>query len=121
LTVIGQAYYVTQTREDCIPLTHTLLTRTCCWTLSICSNRGYLRKKAVLVLYKAFLRYPEALRPAFPRLTEKIEDSDLAVVSAVVTVLCELCIHNPQNYLPMVPTFYKLLQVRPCFHTNRTT
>lgn len=75
------------------------------------SNRGYLRKKAVLVLYKAFLSYPEALRPAFPRLTEKIEDNDLAVVSAVVTVLCELCIHNPQNYLPMAPTFYKLLQV----------
>jgi len=74
------------------------------------SNRGYLRKKAVLVLYKAFLSYPEALRPAFPRLTEKIEDNDLAVVSAVVTVLCELCIHNPQNYLPMAPTFYKLLQ-----------
>jgi len=69
------------------------------------------------VLYKAFLRYPEALRPAFPRLTEKIEDTDPSVVSAVVTVLCELCIHNPQNYLPMAPTFYRLLQV-PISHLS---
>ena len=31
------------------------------------STRPYLRKKAVLILYKVFLRYPDALRPAFPR------------------------------------------------------
>lgn len=68
------------------------------------------------MLYKAFLRYPEALRPAFARLTERLEDEDPSVVSAVVTVLCELCIHNPQNYLPMAPTFYKLLQVRLYSH-----
>merc|ERR1712226_1452282 len=32
------------------------------------STRPYLRKKAVLILYKVFLRSPDALRPAFPRL-----------------------------------------------------
>lgn len=28
------------------------------------------------MMYKVFLRFPEALRPAFPRLKEKLEDSD---------------------------------------------
>eukprot|EP00854_Cymbomonas_tetramitiformis_P026571 gene26571-32623_t len=74
------------------------------------SSRAYLRKKAVLVLYKAFLRYPESLRPAFGRLTEKLEDDETSVISSVVAVLCELVIHNPKNYLPLAPTFYKLLQ-----------
>ncbi len=27
-------------------------------------------------MYKVFLRFPEALRPAFPRLKEKLEDPD---------------------------------------------
>ena len=40
------------------------------------SIRPYTRKRAVLISYKIFLRYPEALRPAFPRLKEKLEDPD---------------------------------------------
>lgn len=32
--------------------------------------------KSVLMMYKVFLRYPEALRPAFPKLKEKLEDPD---------------------------------------------
>lgn len=28
------------------------------------------------MLYKIFLTYPDALRPAFPRLKEKLEDPD---------------------------------------------
>ena len=41
------------------------------------SSRPYVRKKAVLVLYKVFLQFPQALRPAFPRLKEKLEDADM--------------------------------------------
>ena len=37
------------------------------------------RKKGVLLLYKVFLKYPEALRPAFPKLKEKLEDPDPGV------------------------------------------
>ncbi|KAK8407379.1 hypothetical protein O3P69_002128 [Scylla paramamosain] len=40
----------------------------------LASTKPYLRKKAVLLLYKVFLKFPEALRPAFPRLKEKLED-----------------------------------------------
>lgn len=39
-------------------------------------SRPYIRKKVVLVLYKVFLKYPEALRLSFPRLKEKLEDPD---------------------------------------------
>lgn len=40
------------------------------------STKPYLRKKAVLLMFKIFLKYPEALKPAFPRLKEKLEDPD---------------------------------------------
>ncbi len=39
-------------------------------------TKPYVRKKAVLIMYKVFLKYPESLRPAFPRLKEKLEDPD---------------------------------------------
>lgn len=40
------------------------------------STKPYLRKKAVLLMYKIFLKFPDALKPAFPRLKEKLEDPD---------------------------------------------
>jgi AP-3 complex subunit delta-1 len=40
------------------------------------SSKPYIRKKACLVLYKVFLKFPDALRPSFPRLKEKLEDPD---------------------------------------------
>lgn len=73
------------------------------------STKPYLRKKAVLILYKVFLRYPDALRPAFPRLREKLEDPDPGVQSAAVNVICELARKNPKNYLSLAPTFFKLM------------
>ena len=47
------------------------------------STKPYLRKKAVLIMYKVFLKFPEALRPAFPRLKEKLEDPDPGECSEV--------------------------------------
>lgn len=73
------------------------------------STKPYIRKKAVLILYKVFLRYPEALRQAFPRLKEKLEDPDPGVQSAAVNVICELARKNPRNYLSLAPTFFKLM------------
>ncbi|KJH41693.1 adaptin region [Dictyocaulus viviparus] len=73
------------------------------------SSRSYTRKRAVLLLYKIFLKYPEALRPTFPRLKEKLEDSDPGVQSAAVNVICELARKNPKNYLTLAPVFFKLM------------
>ncbi|KAG9351280.1 hypothetical protein JZ751_025172 [Albula glossodonta] len=44
-------------------------------------TKPYIRKKAVLIMYKVFLKYPESLRPAFPRLKEKLEDPDPVLIS----------------------------------------
>ena len=71
---------------------------------------SYVRKKATLVLYKMFLRYPDALRPSFKRLQEKLSDTDPGVVVAAVTVMTELAMRNPKNYLPLAPLFFRLLQ-----------
>ncbi|ORX47714.1 hypothetical protein DM01DRAFT_1338939 [Hesseltinella vesiculosa] len=72
-------------------------------------SRPYIRKKVILVLYKVFLKFPEALRLSFPRIREKLEDPDPSVVSAVVGVICELARKNPKNYLPLAPQLFKLL------------
>lgn len=74
------------------------------------STKPYLRKKAVLTLYKIFLKYPDALKIAFPRLKEKLEDPDPGVQSAAVNVICELARKNPKNYLCLAPIFFKLMQ-----------
>ncbi|KAJ3161976.1 AP-3 complex subunit delta-1 [Geranomyces michiganensis] len=72
-------------------------------------SRPYIRKRVILVLYRVFLKYPEALRLAFPRLKDKLDDPDPAVVSAVVNVICELARRNPKSYLPLAPQLYGLL------------
>lgn len=61
------------------------------------------------MMYKVFLRFPEALRPAFPRLKDKLEDMDCGVQSAAVNVVCELARKNPKNYLSLAPVFFKLM------------
>ncbi|KAG2224867.1 hypothetical protein INT45_008049 [Circinella minor] len=72
-------------------------------------SRPYIRKKVVLVLYKVFLKFPEALRVSFPRLKEKLEDADPSVVSATVSVICELARKSPRNYLSLAPQLFRLL------------
>jgi len=79
-------------------------------TVTMLSNsKPYVRKRAVLALYRIFLNFPDSLRPAFPRLKERLEDSDPSVVCAAVCVLCELARKNPKNYLPLASVFFDLL------------
>ncbi|KAM7534913.1 hypothetical protein Aperf_G00000114806 [Anoplocephala perfoliata] len=73
------------------------------------SPMPYIAKKAILLLYKIFLKNPEALRTAFPRLRKKLEDPDPGVQSAAVNVICELARKNPQNYLSLSPVFFNLM------------
>ncbi|KAJ9051469.1 AP-3 complex subunit delta [Entomophthora muscae] len=69
-----------------------------------------VRKRAVLTLYKVFLRFPEGVRLCYPRLKELLDDADSSVANAAVHVICELARKAPQNYLALVPTFYRLLE-----------
>ncbi len=72
-------------------------------------SRPYVKKKAIMVLYRIFVEFPDALRPAFPKLKEKLKDDDLSTVAAVVSVLCELARKNPSNYVKLAPTLFNLL------------
>lgn len=72
-------------------------------------SKGTVRTKAVLVLYKIFLQYPEALRSSYPKLRERLQDSDTSVVSATINVIVELSRKNPKNYLPLAPELFELL------------
>jgi len=73
------------------------------------SSRPYIRKKSALLMYKVFLNFPEALRPAFPRLKDKLEDQDTGVQCSAVNVICELARKNPRNYLSLAPLFFNLM------------
>lgn len=72
-------------------------------------SKPYVRKKAVLSLYKLYIKYPQGLRLTFERLKEKLEDPESAVVSCAVNVICELAHKNPTNYLALAPKFFRLL------------
>ena len=69
----------------------------------------YLRKKAVLCLFKLFVKYPQGLRLAFDRIQQCLTDADAPVASCAVNVITELSDKNPKNYLLMAPQFFHLL------------
>ncbi|KAJ2691110.1 AP-3 complex subunit delta, partial [Coemansia spiralis] len=71
--------------------------------------RPYIRKKAVVCLYRLALKYPDGLHALAAQLKERLDDPDPSVVSAAVSVVCELARTNPHNYLPLAPKLYHLL------------
>lgn len=72
-------------------------------------SKPYIRKKAILAMYKIFLQFPEALRSSFSRLKDRLSDPDPSVVSATVNVICELAKSNSKNYIELAPALYNLL------------
>lgn len=70
----------------------------------------YVRKKAILVMYKVYLKYPQGLRLTYDVLVSNLEDSNLSVASTAVNVICELANKNPRNFLQLAPSFFNLLK-----------
>ena len=70
-----------------------------------------IRKKTIVTLYRIALVYPETLRPAWPRMKERLLDpeEDPSVTAAVVNVVCELGWRRPQDFLPLAPRLFDLL------------
>ena len=70
-----------------------------------------VRKKTVVTLYRMALVYPEALRPAWPKIKDLLMDEgqDPSVTAAVVNVVCELGWRRPQDFLQLAPRFFDLL------------
>lgn len=73
------------------------------------SSRVHVRKMAIGVVLRVFDKYPDAVRVCFKRLVENLENSDPQIVSAVISVFCELASKDPRSYLPLAPEFYKIL------------
>jgi AP-3 complex subunit delta-1 len=69
----------------------------------------YLRKKAILCLFKVFVKYPQGLRLTFSQIQNCLNDQNSAVVSCAVNVITELSDKNPKNYLHLAPAFFDLL------------
>lgn len=73
------------------------------------STRPFIRKRAVTALFKVFLQYPEALRDNFDKFAAKLEDDDSSVLSATVSVICELSKEIPEPFVKLSPILYELL------------
>lgn len=90
-------------------------------------SRAHIRKRAVVALYKVFVKYPDLVSSGMGRLREKLEDTDagmlvcppcllfcchyrnIGVVAATVNVLCELVHRNPRDHLPLAPQLFHLM------------
>jgi AP-3 complex subunit delta-1 len=72
-------------------------------------SQASLRKRAILVLFRMFVKWPEGLKAGLPKLQERLSDPEPSVVAAAVNVICELATRTPRTYLPLVPTLYGLL------------
>ena len=70
-----------------------------------------IRKKTIVTLYRLALVYPETLRPAWPKIKERLQDEneDPSVTAAIVNVVCELGWRRPQDFLPLAPRLFELL------------
>jgi hypothetical protein len=73
-------------------------------------SKPYIRKKAVLAMYKIFLQYPDSLRMNFNRIIDKLDDSDISVVSATINVICEISKKNPNVFVTYLPKFFTILE-----------
>ncbi|KAJ5064747.1 AP-3 complex subunit delta [Bipolaris maydis] len=74
-------------------------------------SNAMVRKKTVVTLYRLALVYPETLRPAWPKIKERLLDDgeDPSVTAAIVNVVCELGWRRPQDFLPLAPRLFDLL------------
>ncbi|KAF4553933.1 AP-3 complex subunit delta-like protein [Elsinoe fawcettii] len=70
-----------------------------------------IRKKTIVTLYRLALVFPETLRPAWPKIKERLadENEDPSVTAAIVNVVCELGWRRPSDFLPLAPRLFELL------------
>lgn len=70
-----------------------------------------VRKNTIATLYRLALVYPETLRPAWPKIKDRLLDNseDPSVTAAVINVVCELGWRRPQDFLPLAPRLFELL------------
>lgn len=74
-------------------------------------SNANIRKKTLVTLYRLALVYPEALRAAWPKIKERLlnTEEDPSVTAAIVNVVCELGWRRPHDFLPLAPRLFELL------------
>lgn len=77
--------------------------------LMLTHSKPRVRKRAVLVLHSAIVRYPDLLERTWERLRDLLCDSDQGVVTATVNVVCELARRNPEPFVPLSPQLFEIL------------
>jgi AP-3 complex subunit delta-1 len=70
-----------------------------------------MRKKTAVTLFRLALVYPETLRPAWPKLKERLldDEEESTVTAAIVNIICELGWRRPQDFLSLAPRLFELL------------
>lgn len=77
--------------------------------IKLTHSNPYIRKKAVLAMYKIILQYPDSLRANFQRIIDKLDDDDTAVVGATISVICEISKKNPNIFVGHLPKFFSIM------------
>ena len=74
------------------------------------SKRAFVRRKAVLCLYRIFNQYPGALDESYDQLVSLLVDPDSTVQSSAISVITELAHEDPMRYQNLAPTIYRFLE-----------
>lgn len=74
------------------------------------SGKDFLRRRGCLMMYPMCKEYPDALRPSFARMKEKLKDEDISVVGSCLTSFCELVKHEPKQYISLAPILYEMIK-----------
>ncbi|EAL49830.2 Adapter-related protein complex 3 (AP-3) subunit, putative [Entamoeba histolytica HM-1:IMSS] len=74
------------------------------------SGKDFLRRRACLMMYPMCKEYPDALRPSFAKMKEKLKDSDPTVVAAACVSFVELVKHEPKQYISLAPILYEIIK-----------
>jgi len=61
-------------------------------------SQPYIRKRVVVLLYKVFLQYPEALIMSYPKLKEKLEDQQTSnfcfiIITVIIIIIIYIFIY----------------------------
>lgn len=72
-------------------------------------TRPAIRKRALLVLYSAIVKYPEILDSSMERLRDRLDDPEPSVVTAAVNVVCELARRKPEPFVLLSPQLFHIL------------
>ncbi|EAX91886.1 Adaptin N terminal region family protein [Trichomonas vaginalis G3] len=83
-------------------------------TLNFNNPRDDIRQKTITCFYKLCLKFPECLPPGIKAMNLKgiliDKTNPPGVIQAALTLLNELCMHNPSNYKVLLPTIVTFFQ-----------